>query len=182
VNKIRVLIALFFVNVLNINCSHGKDIENDTGIDMQMDQIACYDMFNETIDKYHNYRDYPYYADDPSDSSIKHRIELRAEFENYFEIVLMKNLSYCVNEAVDKSNYRLLNIFFKLGSVLASSADESYDYELAKFYANNPKITISILLNFGKDERGKLINHIKGGLDSYDPNNKSLEQALDKIE
>ena len=38
-NKIQVLIALFFVNVLNINCSHGKDIENDIGIDIQMNKF-----------------------------------------------------------------------------------------------------------------------------------------------
>ena len=100
----------------------------------------------------------------------------------------MKNLSYCVNEAVDESNYQLLNKFFELGHIFSYSAIEGYSYELAKFYANHPKITISILLNFGKDERSRLINKIKGGLeDSYYPRNKSselesLEQALDKIE
>jgi hypothetical protein len=176
VNKIQVLIALFFVNVLNINCSYGKDIENDIGIDIQMNQKACYDMLNETIDKYRNSVNYPV------NSSREQQIELSEEFQNYFDNVLMKNLSYCVNEAVDKSNYRLLNKFFEVGHILSYCAIEGYSYELAKFYANHPKITISILLKFGKDERSRLINQIKGGLDSYDPNNKSLEQALDKIE
>jgi hypothetical protein len=125
----------------------------------------------------------------PSSANFLEYQTLRLESETYYDDVLLKNISVCVDYSASKSDLALSKLLFELAYSYSNSADEIIPLELARFYSKKQKMAKAILLDFDKTKRHELIKTLKLGLDNFyykKPEASSrlriLKTSLDQIE